>query len=131
VRITPAYAAEFIDLLDGHGLTHSEVFEATYTDGLAIYLVYAVSGLAALGGFAGLAKVLVALFRKDDGKRFTAVIDGNVYSAEGVSPQVAEQWIERTLAKQAELDRRWRELRKRSEDGEVPTDRPPPLPSDV
>jgi hypothetical protein len=66
VRITPAYATEFVYLLDSHHLSHSEVFEASYTDGLSIYLVYGVGALVALGGFGGLAKVLVALFHRRD-----------------------------------------------------------------
>jgi hypothetical protein len=35
VRISPACAAEFVDLLDSHDLSHSEVFEASYSDGLS------------------------------------------------------------------------------------------------
>jgi hypothetical protein len=130
VRITPAYAAEFVDLLDSHHLSHSEVFEASYTDGLSIYLVYGVGALVALGGFGGLAKVLVALFHRRDGKRFTAVVDGNVYSAESTSLKEAERWIEHTLAKKAELDNQWAELRKKQlGEGEGPS--APPLPSDL
>jgi hypothetical protein len=132
VRISPACAAEFVDLLDSHDLSHSEVFEASYSDGLSIYLVYAVGGLVALGGFGGLAKVLVALFHRRDGKRFTAVIDGDVYSAEGTSLKEAERWIEQTLAKKAQLDSQWAQLRRRPNGEEGPSDPPePPLPSDV
>jgi hypothetical protein len=130
VRITPTHAAEFVDLLDSHDLTHSEVFEASYTDGLAIYLVYGVGALAALGGFSGLAKVLVAFSHRSDGKRFTAVVDGNVYSAEGTSIKEAERWIEQTLAKKAELDNQWAELRKKQLGDEGPPN-DPPLPSDL
>jgi hypothetical protein len=132
VRISPAYSAEFVDLLDDHDLSHSEVFEASYSDGLSIYLVYAVGGLVALGGFGGLAKVLVALFHRRDGKRFTAVIDGDVYSAEGTSLREAERWIEWTLAKKAQIDSQWAELPRLPSAEERPTDPPePPLPGDV
>jgi hypothetical protein len=57
-------------------------------------------------------------------------IDGKVYSAEGVSRKEAERWVEQALAKQAELDRRRHELRKRPEDRQGPAAPPPPLPSD-
>jgi hypothetical protein len=122
VRISPPFADELIDLLNSHGLSYSEVFEASYGHGLAIYAIYGVGAVSALGGFGGLAKVLVALFHRHDGKRFTAVIGDDEYSAEGTSLKDAERWIERALAKRAELDSQRAELRKRLEDGGGRTD---------
>jgi hypothetical protein len=50
VRIAPTHASEFVDLLDSQDLSHSEVFEASYTDGLSIYLVYSVGALKIING---------------------------------------------------------------------------------
>lgn len=96
--------------------------EATIAGKLAIYAIYGVGAVSALGGFGGLAKVLVALFHRHDGKRFTAVIGDDEYSAEGTSLKDAERWIEQALAKRAELDSQRAELRKRLEDGGERTD---------
>jgi hypothetical protein len=91
------------------GMQYSRVLEFSAGSDL---IVYGLPAITAAGGFSGLAAVLVALFHKCDGKKWTFKAGGREFSAEGCSLEDAKSWIRATLEVQAEIDKRWEEIKK-------------------
>lgn len=111
LRFPPEYAEEIVQLLDEHHIEHGTALELSATTVEWIEDVHVLgTGLAGVGGLAGLAAVITAFVRRHDKKRFVFKRGGVEVDATGYSQKDLEKLLAKLPDEKARLEN---ETRKR------------------
>ncbi|WP_157008096.1 hypothetical protein [Agromyces laixinhei] len=112
LRFPPEYSDEIRALLDEHGIEHNTAaeFHANPQDWIEVVTGLGTAAGATSGGLLGLAAVIRAFMRRNDGKR-VVLKNGELKEAHGFSEREVEQLLDKSAKRQAELNAEWKKMR--------------------
>lgn len=111
LRMTPSIADEVRELLDEHDLEHGELLEFSSGPELAVEAVkvLSITGGGA-GGLAALARVIITVIKRHDGKHFVLERDGEKFEASGYSEKAIGGLLDKRAQEQAHQDKEWKRI---------------------
>lgn len=120
LRMSPSIADEVRALLDEHELAHGRIAEFSAGPELAVEAVYALAA-GGTGGLALLARVIITVIKRHDGKHFLLERNGEKFEASGYSEKDIERFLEKRAEEQAHQDKEWERIK-----AELPAPETPP-----